>query len=82
MDYLTFGTKRGDQVIKRGGNSTKGFEYLTLDAKKAFNFLEYIFSQALIFKHFDLKRHIRIKTNVSGYAIAEIFSHLILYDLN
>ena len=40
-----------------------------------------MFTQVLILQHFDLKWHIRIKTNVSGYAICKIFSQLTLDDL-
>ena len=40
------------------------------------------FIQALILNHFDLEYYIWIKINVSGYAIDEIFSELILDGLS
>ena len=48
--------------------------FLTLNVKKTFNLLKQAFIKALIFRHFDLKCHIRIETNVSGYAIGGVFS--------
>ena len=64
--YLTFGNaKKGDNNLKRGGsNIKKGVKaakdsvYLTLDNKKAFNYLRHAFISALIFQYFDLERHI------------------------
>ena len=78
-------TSKGAQ--KSGGNTKKGvkaariFDYLIPTAKKAFNHLRYAFTQALIFQHFDLERHIRIKTNASGYAITRVLSQLTLDNL-
>ena len=43
--------------------------FLTPNAKKAFNHLWLAFIEVLIFQHFDLKSHIWIKTNASSYAI-------------
>ena len=49
------GTKKGGNNSQRGGGNTKtgvkaagGFDYLTLDAKKAFNYLWHAFTEALI----------------------------------
>ncbi len=53
----------------------------TSKAKKAFTKLRQAFVETLILNHFDLKRHIQIETNASGYAINEIFSQLTLDDL-
>ena len=50
--------------------------FLTLDAKKAFNHLKLAFIKALIFRNFDLKSHILIKTNASGYTIGGVLSQL------
>ena len=50
--------------------------FLTSDARKAFNQLKQVFTKALIFQHFDLKYHIRIETNASGYAIGGDLSQL------
>ena len=41
-----------------------------------------MFVKALILYHFDLKCHIRIKTDASGYAIDEILSLLTLDNLS
>ncbi len=38
--------------------------------------------EALILNHFDLERHIRIETDVSGYAIGGILSQLTSDDLD
>ena len=56
-DYLIFkGIKKGGNNLKRGGGNTKncikaakGFNYLILDPKKAFNHLQHAFTQWLIF---------------------------------
>ena len=43
--------------------------FLTPNAKKAFNYLWLAFIKAPIFQHFDLESHILIETDVLGYAI-------------
>ena len=43
-------------------------------ARKAFSKLKQAFIEALVLNYFDLKCHIQIKINVSGYIIDEIFS--------
>ena len=48
--------------------------FITLNAKKAFNYLRLAFIEAPILQHFDLKSHIRIETDASGYAIGEVSS--------
>ena len=48
--------------------------FLTPNAKKAFNYLWLAFIKALIFQHFDLKSHIWIKIDISGYAISKVLS--------
>ena len=48
----------------------------TYGAKEAFNRLKQAFIEAPILQHFDLKSHIRIKTDASGYAIGRVFSQL------
>ena len=50
--------------------------FLTSDAKKAFNHLRLAFIKAPIFQHFDLESHIRIQTDASGYAIDGVLSQL------
>ena len=48
--------------------------FLTPDAKKAFNYLQLAFIEALILRHFDLETHIRIETDASSYAIGGVLS--------
>ena len=50
--------------------------FLTPDAKKAFNHLRLAFIEAPILRHFDSESHIRIETNASGYAIGGVLSQL------
>ena len=64
--YLTFkGAKKGSRNLnnsggnnKKGVKATRGSNYLTLGAKKAFNLLRHAFIQVLIFQYFDSKWHI------------------------
>ena len=50
--------------------------FLTPDAKKAFNHLRLAFIEAPILRHFDPESHIRIETDASGYAIGGVSSQL------
>ena len=50
--------------------------YLTLDAKKAFDQLCQAFTEVPIFQHFDPERYIRVETDASGYAIGGVLSQL------
>ena len=80
--YLTFGgAKKGSGNTKKGVKTSKSPDYLNLASKKAFNYLQHTFTKALILQHFDLKWHIQIKTDVSGYAIGRVLSQLTLDDL-
>ena len=54
--------------------ATREPNFLTPNAKKAFNHLRLTFIKALIFRHFDLNSHIQIKTGASGYAIDRVSS--------
>ena len=54
--------------------------FLTPNAKKAFNQLRLAFIKAPILQHFDLENHIRIETNALGYAIGRVLSQLNLYS--
>ena len=56
--------------------STREPNFLTLDAKKAFDYLRLAFIEAPILRHFDLESHIQIEINASGYAIGEVLSQL------
>ena len=59
---------------------TVGLDFLTLGAKLAFTKLRQAFLKASILHHFDPERHIRIETDVSGYAIGGVLSQLTLDD--
>ena len=50
--------------------------FLTLNAKKVFNHLQLAFVKAPILQNFDLKSHIQIKTDASGYTIDKVLSQL------
>ena len=50
--------------------------YLTLNAKKAFDQLRQAFTEAPILQHFDPEQYIRVETDVSGYAIGRVLSQL------
>ena len=63
-----------DEVGKKVQNSSKSkksvrSDFLTPGAKLAFAELRQAFVKAPILHHFDPERHIRIETDVSGYAI-------------
>ena len=89
VGYLIFkGAKKGGNNLNSGGGNTKkdveagrGFNYLTLGAKKFFNLLLHVFTKALIFQYFDLEQYIRIQTNTSSYNIGGVLSQLISNDL-
>ena len=51
-------------------------DFLTPGAKLAFTELRQAFLKASILHHFDPERHIRIETDVSGYAIGGVLSQL------
>ena len=50
--------------------------FLTLNAKKTFNFLRQAYIKLPTLWHFDLQSYIWIKTNISGYAIGEVLGQL------
>ena len=50
--------------------------YLTPDAKKAFDQLRQVFTKAPIFQHFDLEWYIRVETDAFGHAIGGELSQL------
>ena len=57
-------------------NREAGTGFLTPKARLAFTQLRQTFVKAPILHHFDLESHIRIETDVSGYAIGGILSQL------
>ena len=51
---LTFkSAKKGGGNTKKCVKAARGSDYLSPDAKKTFNHLRYMFTQAPIFQHFD-----------------------------
>ena len=58
-------------------NSAKNVSnYLTPDAKKAFDQLRQAFTKALILQHFDPERYIRVEIDASRHAIGGLLSQL------
>ena len=53
-------------------------DFFTLGARLAFTKWRQTFVKALIFHYFDLECHIRVETDISGYAIGIVFSQLTL----
>ena len=89
MDDVEFhgGEIEDDEVGKKGRKMSKSknlfksektvvSDFLTPEAKLAFTKLRQAFLKAPILHHFDLERHIRIETDVSGYAIGGVLSQL------
>ena len=75
----------GNEVGKKIQNLSKSkkivkLDFLTHGAKLAFTKLRQAFLKAPILHHFDPERHIRIETDVSGYAIGGVLSQLTLDD--
>ena len=56
--------------------ATNKSNFLTPDAKKAFNYLWLAFIKAPILQYFDIESHIRIKTDVSGYVMGRVLTQL------
>ena len=48
--------------------------FLTPNARQVFTQLRQMFTEALIFQHFDTEYHIQIETNAFSYAICGVFS--------
>ncbi len=65
----------------RAKNLDQSWMILTSKARQAFTKLRQEFIEAPILNHFDLERHIQIKTDVSGYAIGGILNQLTSDDL-
>ena len=72
--------KKAEASRTRNLNSQSG-AFFTTDARKTFTELRQAFIEAPILNHFNLEHHIRIETDVLGYAIGRIFSQLTLDDL-
>ena len=67
-------SRKSTRVSNIGATGEPNF--LTPDAKKAFNHLRLAFIEAPILRHFDPESHIRIETDASGYAIGGVLSQL------
>ena len=48
--------------------------YLTPDARKAFDQLRQTFTKALILQHFDPEQYIQVETDASGHVIGGVLS--------
>lgn len=72
--------KSRKSIILENSGTTKEFKFLTFEARQAFNLLRQAFIKASIFQPFVPKYYMRIKPNISSYAISGILSQLI-FDL-
>lgn len=54
--------------------------FVAPEDRLVFTELRQAFIKTQILHHFDLKYHICIKNNLSGYVIDRVFSHLTLYN--
>ena len=52
--------------------------FLTPNTRQAFTQLRQVFREARILQHFDSERNIRIETDISSYALGDIFSQMTL----
>ena len=87
-DEVDGGEVEVDEVEKKVQKTTKSknlskfkkavgpLDFLTPGAKLAFTVLRQAFLKAPILHHFNPERHIRIETDVSGYAIGRVLSQL------
>ena len=57
-------------------------DFPIFEAKKAFIYLQKVFAKALIFRHFDLKCYIWMKTDALKYIIGKVLSQITLDHLN
>ena len=67
--------------LSKSKKMIRSLYFLTPEARLAFTKLRQVFVKAPILYHFDLEYNIRIETNISGYAIGEVSSQLILDNL-
>ena len=73
--------EKKDQKIFKSKNLSKskktvGLDFFTPGTRLAFTELRQVLVKAPIFHHFYSERHIRIKTDASGYAIGRVLSQL------
>ena len=74
-----------DEVEKKVQNLSKlkktvGWDFFIFRAKLKFIKLKQAFVKSSILHHFNPERHIRIETDVLGYAICRVLSQLTLED--
>ena len=67
---------KSENLFKFNARKIKS-SFLTPNAKTIFNCLRLAFIKAFILKHFDLKCHIKIETNVLSYTISRVLSQFI-----
>ena len=60
--------------LSKSKKTVRSFNFLIPRAKLIFTKLRQAFVKALILYYFNLKHHIQIEINVSGYAINRVFS--------
>lgn len=70
-----------DSEAKSGNRNIKKPDFLTPNAKKAFNHLCQAFIKASILQYFNPKYHIQIEIDASSYAISGLLSQLTLDSL-
>ena len=70
----TFQKLSKSKNLSKSKKTESGF--LTSGARRAFTKLRQAFIKAPILHHFDPKRHIRVETDASGYAIGGVLSQL------
>ena len=61
---------------------TVGSDFLTPGARLVFTKLRQVFVEALILYYFNLKHHIRVEMDISGYAISRVLNQLTWDDSN
>ena len=91
INIINSGNDCENKTVKKSifKNSNKVVGYLIPKTRSTFTQLRKVFIKVLVLGHFDLKFHIRIKTDVSGYAISIMLNllidldkwHLVIYNL-
>ncbi len=67
-------SKKSDLLKTNFAKVNFGTDFLTLEAKKTFIYLQKAFTEASILRHFDPECHIQIETDTSEYAIGGVLS--------
>ena len=84
VDIISSSGNKQDKTVKKllFKKSNKASNYLIPKARLVFTQLRKTFTKAIILGYFNLECHIRIKTNVSNYAISSVLSQLTLNHLS